>query len=211
MNIAVLISGYGGNLQAIIHAQEAGLINGSLVAVISDQESAYGLTRAQMHGIPAFALTPEPGEAREAYDERLLALLQDLSVDLVVLAGFMRILSPRIVEHFAGRMLNIHPALLPKYRGLDTHKRALANKEREHGVTVHFVSTELDAGPIIAQCKVVVKPNDTPETLGDRVTRKEHILYSQVIAWYTAGQLRMEGSHVILNDIILPKQGILVA
>lgn len=136
--------------------------------------------------------------------------MKDLSPDLVVLAGFMRILSSRLVDYYAGRMLNIHPALLPKYRGLHTHERALENGDTEHGATVHFVTNDLDAGPIIAQSKVQVKPNDDAETLGDRVTRKEHKLYPQVIAWFTAGRLRMEGSTVILNDIVLPAHGILI-
>lgn len=210
MNIAVLISGYGGNLQAIIDALEAEKLQGNIVAVISDKESAYGLVRAQLHGIPAYALTPEPGEPRAAYDERLLTLLEDVSPDLVVLAGFMRILSPRLVEHFSGRMLNIHPALLPKYRGLHTHERALENGDTEHGATVHFVTNDLDAGPIIAQSRVAVKPMDTPDTLSDRVTRKEHKLYPQVIAWFTAGKLRLDKSKVILNDIVLPAHGILL-
>lgn len=210
MNIVVLISGYGGNLQAIIDAREAEKWQGHITAVISDQESAYGLVRAQEHGIPAYALVAEKGEPREAYDERLLILLKDLSPDLVVLAGFMRILSPRLVDYYAGRMLNIHPALLPKYRGLHTHERALENGDTEHGATVHFVTNDLDAGPIIAQSKVQVKPNDDAEILGDRVTRKEHKLYPQVIAWFTAGRLKMEDSKVILNDIVLPTHGILI-
>lgn len=210
MNMVVLISGYGGNLQAIIDALEAEKLSGHIAAVISDKEDAYGLVRAQAHGIPAYALIPEKGEPREAYDERLLTLLKDLSPDLVVLAGFMRILSPRLVDYFAGHMLNIHPALLPKYRGLHTHERALEHGDTEHGATVHFVTNDLDAGPIIAQSKVLVKPNDDPDTLSDRVTRKEHKLYPQVIAWFMAGRLKMEGSKVILNDIVLPAHGILL-
>lgn len=208
--IVVLISGYGGNLQAIIDAVEAEKISGQIIAVISDKEEAYGLVRAQEHRIPAYVLTPEKGEPRAVYDERLFTLLQDLNPDLVVLAGFMRILSPRLVDQYAGRMLNIHPALLPKYRGLHTHERAIENGDTLHGVTVHFVTSDLDAGPIIAYSTVPVKPHDTAETLGDRVTYKEHKLYSQVIAWFAAGKLKNEGSRVILNDIVLPKEGVMV-
>lgn len=210
IKVVILISGHGGNLQALINAVEDEKIQANIIAVISDKENAYGLVRAQNHHIPAFALSPEPGEPREAYDERLLNLLKEMNPDLVVLAGFMRILSPRLVDYFAGKMLNIHPALLPKYRGLHTHERALMNHETEHGVTVHFVTNDLDAGPIIAQAKVPVKPHDTPDTLADRVTYKEHKIYPQVVAWFAQGKLKMDGARVILNDIVLPQQGILL-
>ena len=165
IRIAVLISGNGSNLQAILDACQAGEINGEVVAVVSNKADVYGLTRAEEAGVPALVVAPQAGESREDYDARLEAELNQLNVDLVVLAGFMRILSEGFVNRFAGRMLNIHPSLLPKYTGLNTHQRALDAGDEEHGCSVHFVTPELDGGPVILQAKVPVFEGDDADEI----------------------------------------------
>lgn len=207
LRIAVLISGNGSNLQAIIDAINNEKLDATIVGVISNKPQAYGLIRAQEADISSFSLIPEPGESREAYDERLANVLNSLSPDLIVLAGFMRILSPGLVEQFAGRIINIHPSILPKYPGLHTHEQALRNKDLEHGCSIHFVTDELDGGPIIAQTRVPVRKYDTLESLQKRVHAREHKLYPQVIQWFSKGRIQLKGNRVILNDIVLPDQG----
>lgn len=210
IRIAVLVSGNGTNLQAMIDAVEAGKIDGQIVGVISNNPEAFALTRAQDANIKIFALSPEPGESREAYDQRLSEILQSLEVDLIVLAGFMRILSPHFVKKFTGKILNIHPSLLPKYPGMHTHMQVLKNKDSEHGCTIHFVNEDLDAGPIIAQASIPVKKADTLETLTQKVRHRELKLYPQVVQWFAQGKLRLDGNAVVLNDITLPTNGVQV-
>jgi phosphoribosylglycinamide formyltransferase-1 len=211
LDIVVLISGNGSNLQAIIDAIENHKLKANIKAVISDQENAYGLQRAQDAGIATYVLTAAKGEPRAAYDERLRSLLIEQSPDLIVLAGFMRILSPEFVKFFSGKIINIHPSLLPKYRGLHTHKQVLANKDTEHGVSIHFVTEDLDGGPIIAQTIIKVKTSDTEKILKQRVHRQEHKLYPQVINWFANKRIRLRNNQVLLDDIILPAQGLQVA
>jgi phosphoribosylglycinamide formyltransferase-1 len=196
--IVVLLSGSGSNLQAIIDAMHSGLPV-DIRAVISNKMDAYGLERARQAGIPAQVLSHRDYADRESYDAALAGLIDGCGAQLVVLAGFMRILSDGFVRRYEGRMLNIHPSLLPRHRGLDTHARALAAGDGEHGATVHFVSPELDAGPIIIQARVPVEPGDTPESLAARVLQQEHRIYPQAIHWYAEGRLELKDGIALLD------------
>jgi phosphoribosylglycinamide formyltransferase 1 len=207
LRIAVLISGNGSNLQAIIDAIGNEKCDARIVGVISNKPEAYGLLRAQEAEIPTFSLTPARGESREVYDEKLANVLMGLRPDLIVLAGFMRILSPAFVQRFAGKIINIHPSLLPKYPGLHTHQQVLAHQDTEHGCTIHFVTEALDGGPIIAQTRIPVKKGDTLETLQKKVHAREHKLYPQVIQWFAHQRIVLEDHRVILNEIVLPPEG----
>jgi phosphoribosylglycinamide formyltransferase-1 len=182
--LAVLISGNGSNLQAIIDAIEGGELPAKIAVVISNKPNAYGLERARKVGIATEVVAHQENETREAYDTALQQCLEKYAPKVIVLAGFMRILTPAFVAHFQGRILNIHPSLLPKYPGLHTHQRALAAGDRTHGVTVHIVTPELDAGPILGQRECKITPEDTEETLKQKIQKLEHQLYPEVIgAW----------------------------
>lgn len=196
--IVVLISGSGSNLQAIIDAAQAGLPV-DIRAVISNKKEAYGLERARLAGIPTHVLNHKDYADRADYDAALAQIIDDSKAELVVLAGFMRILSDGFVRRYEGRMLNIHPSLLPRHRGLDTHARALTAGDAEHGATVHFVSPELDAGPIILQARVPVHGDDSPESLAARVLREEHRIYPQAIRWFAEGRLKLEHGQALLD------------
>lgn len=198
-NIVVLISGSGSNLQSIIDTCQRHEIDGQIVAVISNKSDAYGLVRAQEAGIPALCVSSKAFTDRQAYDAALLDAIEQYQPDLVVLAGFMRILTPDFVKHFTGKMLNIHPSLLPKYPGLHTHRRALENGDSEHGTSVHFVTEELDGGPIILQGYVPILPQDTEDDLVERVKLQEHLIYPQVIAWFVSGRLIMQDGKALLD------------
>lgn len=197
--IVVLISGNGSNLQAIIDHCNDGEISAEVVAVISNVQSAFGLTRARLAGIEARCLNHQGFISRTAFDEALTTLVEDFRPDLVALAGFMRILSPAFVNQFAGRLMNIHPSLLPHYPGLDTHRRAIADGAREHGATVHFVTQDLDAGPVIIQGRVKVCENDSEHSLSTRVHEIEHRIYPQAVHWFASGRLRLEDDVAILD------------
>ena len=199
VSIVVLISGSGSNLQAILDAIERGEIDGRVTAVVSNKPDAYGLERARQLGIAAEVVPHGDYDSREAFDQALMSAIDAHNPGLVVLAGFMRILTPEFVEHYAGRLLNIHPSLLPAYRGLNTHARALADAVAEHGASVHFVTGELDGGPVILQARIPVEPSDTPQTLADRVLEKEHLLYPLVVRWFCAGRLRLADHQVIFD------------
>lgn len=180
--IVVLISGHGSNLQALIDAQQRDeLGGGQIVAVISNRAEAYGLKRAQQANIPTEHLSHRDFAEREGFDAALMTRIDTYAPDLVVLAGFMRILTPAFVRHFAGKMVNIHPSLLPKYPGLHTHARALEAGDSEHGATVHFVTENVDEGPIILQSRVLVLTDDTADTLQQRVHQIEHQLYPRAV------------------------------
>jgi phosphoribosylglycinamide formyltransferase-1 len=191
--IAILISGRGSNMVAIAHALQSGSVAARIAVVMSDKESAAGLERARELGLTSAVLTPAQGQSRADYDHRLIEAMSPYEPKLVVLAGFMRILGPAFVSKFAGRLLNIHPSLLPHYRGLHTHRRVLADGQREHGCSVHFVTDELDGGPIILQAKVPVLPGDSEDTLSARVQVQEHRIYPMVIQWYASGRLQWHG------------------
>ncbi len=194
--LVVLISGSGSNLQAIIDGAEAGLPV-EIRAVISNKPDAFGLERARKAGIETRILENKAFPEREQYDQVLGDLIEEFQPGLVILAGFMRILTPALVERFHGRMFNIHPSLLPKYRGLHTHERVLADGEQLHGASVHFVTEELDGGPLIIQVRVPVEPGDDPGSLAARVLTQEHIIYPTAIRWFAEGRLRMAGSRVL--------------
>ncbi|AFJ46170.1 phosphoribosylglycinamide formyltransferase [Shimwellia blattae] len=205
--IIVLISGNGSNLQAIIDACQQGKIAGNICAVFSNKADAYGLQRAEMAGIPARVVLPAASASREEFDNQLMAQIDAWQPDLVVLAGYMRILSAGFVQHYQGRMLNIHPSLLPKYPGLHTHRRALENGDREHGTSVHFVTEELDGGPLVLQAKVPVFPEDDEDIVAARVQHQEHTIYPLVISWFASKRLVMRDGKAWLDGAPLPPEG----
>ncbi|ELM3617178.1 phosphoribosylglycinamide formyltransferase [Aeromonas sobria] len=207
MRIIVLISGNGSNLQAILDHCASGKIAGEVVGVISNKADAYGLVRAKDAGVATAILTQQQFASREEYDTALLALMADYQPDLVVLAGFMRILSPQLVHHFAGRMLNIHPSLLPKYQGLHTHQRAIDAGDSEHGTSVHFVTEELDGGPVILQARVPIFEGDAADEVAARVQAQEHNIYPLVVRWFCEGRLQMVDGAVQLDGAQLGPAG----
>ena len=206
-NIVVLISGNGSNLQAIIDACKQKKINGTIRAVFSNKADAFGLERARQESIPAHALEASQFAGREAFDRELVNEIDAYAPDVVVLAGYMRILSPAFVEPFAGRLLNIHPSLLPKYPGLHTHRQVLENGDEEHGTSVHFVTDELDGGPVILQAKVPVFDGDNEDDVTERVQTQEHAIYPLVVSWFVDGRLEMRDGAAWLDGVKLPPQG----
>jgi phosphoribosylglycinamide formyltransferase-1 len=203
--IAVLISGEGSNLQALIDATRARRIAGEIVVVVSNRGAARGLERARDAGIAAVHLPAQRGAERAVYDRVLAAELARHAPDLVVLAGFMRIFTPELVAQFAGRMLNVHPSLLPRYPGLDTHRQVIENREHSHGASVHFVTADLDAGPTVIQYRIGVRADDTPETLAQRVHVGEHIILPRAVDWFATGRLRLAAEAVMLDGQPLPQ------
>ena len=206
-NIVVLISGSGSNLQAIIDACEQKRIPGTIRAVFSNKADAFGLERAREAGIPQHALAASQFASREAFDRELMHEIDAYAPDVVVLAGYMRILSAEFVQHYQGKLLNIHPSLLPKYPGLNTHRQALDNGDTEHGTSVHFVTEELDGGPVILQAKVPVFDGDNEEEITSRVQAQEHAIYPLVVGWFLSGRLKMQDNHAWLDDVKLPPEG----
>lgn len=199
LRIAVLVSGRGSNLQAIIDNIEKDLLPAELMAVISDQPEAYSLERARKHNIPAVHLSARDYKGkREEYDALLVKELRKCQVELVCLAGFMRIITPTLIKAFPGRILNIHPALLPAFSGLHAQKAALEHGVKFSGCTVHFVDEGMDTGPIIIQAVVPVLDNDTEESLSERILRQEHNIYSRAIQLYAEGRLKLEGRRVMV-------------
>ena len=195
--VVVLVSGHGSNLQVILDkAADLGI---QVRAVVSDRPEAQALDRARRAGVPALVVAPGAHAGREAYDLVLSATVLTHAPGLVVLAGFMRILGPGFVRHFEGRLLNIHPSLLPKYRGLHTHRAALRGGDTRHGCSVHFVTDELDAGAVIAQAVVPVLPGDDEATLRVRVQGAEHVIYPEVIGWFAAGRLGLREGRAVLD------------
>ncbi len=206
--IVVLISGQGTNLLAIHEAARLGLPV-DVRAVLSDRPAAPGLERARALGVPTVALPPAEFADRAAHDAALADRIDAFAPALVVLAGYMRILSPAFVRRFAGRLLNIHPSLLPKYPGLHTHRRALEAGDAEHGATVHFVTDELDGGPPVAQVVIPVRPGDTEATLSARVQAREHSLYPTVLGWFATGRLACRDGRAWLDGRALERPVIL--
>lgn len=205
--IVILISGSGSNMQTIVAASQAGKIAGQVVAVISNKASAAGLAKAEAAGVATAVLAHTDFASREDYDAALLQLVDSFNPDVVVLAGFMRILTSAFTQHYHGRMLNIHPSLLPKYKGVDTHNRALAAGDSEHGVSVHFVTEELDGGPVILQAKVPVFTEDTAADLQARVQVQEHGIYPLVVHWLCSGRLQLTPAGAELDGELLGPQG----
>lgn len=205
--IVVLVSGEGSNLQALIDACQQGRINAQISAVFSNKSAAYGLERARLADIPAQALDVKAYEDRAAFDIALADAIEAYQPDLVVLAGYMRILTADFVQRFAGCMINIHPSLLPKYPGLHTHRQAIDNQDDEHGTSVHFVTEQLDGGPVILQAKVPVFSDDSEDDLVARVQTQEHNIYPLVVSWFVEGRLSLKNDQVLLDDNPLPEQG----
>ena len=205
--LAVLISGTGSNLQAILDAIDAGELPARVSLVLSNKAGAAGLARAERAGVPAQAIDHRGFPDRASFDQAMIERIDAHGADTVVLAGFMRILSPGFVRHYQGRLINIHPSLLPKYPGLNTHARALEAGDREHGCSLHFVTDELDGGPLIAQARFPVSANDTAETLSEKVQAQEHRLYPQVLRWRAQQRLQMTDQGVELDGERLPAQG----
>ena len=199
-SIVILISGSGTNLQAIIDAVAAGQINASISAVISNRADAKGLDRARQQHINAVIIDQNEYHDRASYDQALISEIDKYKPDLIVLAGFMRILSEEFISHFNNIILNIHPSLLPEFKGLHTHRRALEASKKTHGASVHFVSNELDSGPVVIQAEVPVLANDTEDALAERVLHQEHVIYPMAIAWYIDGRLEVNGNTVLLDD-----------
>lgn len=195
-NIVILISGRGSNMQAIVRAARAEQWPCKIAAVISNRADAEGLRFAAEHGIPTAVVVSKGAPSREAFDQALRVAIDRFSPDLVVLAGFMRILTPAFVEHYANRLLNIHPSLLPSFPGLATHEQALTAGVKVHGATVHFVTAELDHGPIVDQVVVPVHPEDTGETLAARVLLQEHVMYPRAVRWFVEDRLTVENGLV---------------
>lgn len=204
--VVVLISGNGSNLQALIDASLSS--NYKIAGVVCNQPDAYGLTRAQREDIPTTVINHRDYSERSAFDRALMTAIDTLHPDLVVLAGFMRILGEEFVSHFAGRILNIHPSLLPKYPGTNTHQRVLDAGDQEHGVSIHFVTEDLDGGPIVAHAKVVVTDSDTADSLANKVHEKEHLIYPHVVSWFAAQRLHLRDGRVWLDDKPLPPTGL---
>jgi phosphoribosylglycinamide formyltransferase-1 len=199
-NIVILISGRGSNMQAIVNAAKEERWPAKVVAVISNRHDAEGLAFAQEQGIPVAVVANRDYSTRDAFDAALQAEIDRFAPDLVVLAGFMRILTAPFVEHYEGRMLNIHPSLLPKFPGLATHRQALAAGESVHGATVHFVTAQLDHGPIVTQAEVPVLSNDTEAALMQRVLVQEHLIYPQAVRWFVEGKLSIDAGRVLIAD-----------
>ena len=208
--IAVLISGSGSNLQAIIdklHNQKITDEQFEIVAVISNKAEAFGLERAKKADINTLFIDDKGAISRVDYDQKLMNEIDKLDVDIIVLAGFMRILSANFVNKYAGKILNIHPSLLPKYTGLNTHQRAIDANDHEHGASVHFVTAELDGGPVILQAKVPVFDDDNADDLAERVLTQEHQIYPLVIQWFLTERLLMDNEQAVLDGLILAKNG----
>jgi phosphoribosylglycinamide formyltransferase-1 len=199
-NIVILISGRGSNMEAIVRAQQAQQWPARIAAVISNKADAPGLAFAQAQGIPTAVVDHKAYASRESFDAALRETIDGFAPDLVVLAGFMRILTVGFVEHYAGRMLNIHPSLLPLFPGLHTHRQALAAGVREHGATVHFVTADLDHGPIVLQARIGVSPGDTEESLAERLLAEEHIIYPQAVRLFVEDRLSIADGDVRIAD-----------
>lgn len=201
MRIAVLISGTGSNLQALIdHAPDSDY---EIALVLSNRPQAAGLQKAQTVGIPTVVVDHTEYDSRENFDEAMIQAIDAHHIDGIILAGFMRILTPAFTLHYLGRMLNIHPSLLPKYPGLNTHQRALDANDAEHGLSIHFVTPELDGGPVILQAKVPVEADDTAETLQKKVQIQEHIAYPLVTNWLAQGHIQLKNNQACYQNTLL--------
>lgn len=207
LSVVVLISGSGSNLQALIDQSLQNSLNIAIRAVISNKEGAFGLERAKKANIPTHVLSHKEYDSRESFDQALQNTIDIYQPELIVLAGFMRILTENFTRYYQGKMLNIHPSLLPKYKGLDTHARAIAAKDKFHGVSVHFVSAQLDAGAVIIQASTQIQSNDTPDSLAKRISKLEHIIYPKAVKWFSENRLIEKESKAWLDGSPLPKNG----
>lgn len=209
-DVVVLLSGTGSNLQALIDSCAVKDSPARIRAVISNRADAYGLQRAKDAGIDTRVLDHTAFEGREAFDAALIDVIDTFNPQLVVLAGFMRILSAGFVRHYQGRLLNIHPSLLPKYKGLHTHQRALEAGDSEHGCSVHFVTEELDGGPLVVQAIIAVESDDSPHSLAQRVHAQEHRIYPLAVRWFAEGRLSLDEQGALLDGQLLAASGHLI-
>ena len=209
-DVVVLLSGTGSNLQALIDSDDVKGSPATLRAVISNRADAYGLQRAKDAGIDTRVLDHTAFEGREAFDAALIEVIDTFKPQLVILAGFMRILSADFVRHYQGRLLNIHPSLLPKYKGLHTHQRALDAGDREHGCSVHFVTEELDGGPLVVQAVIPVESDDSAHSLAQRVHAQEHRIYPLAVRWFAEGRLSLDEQGALLDGQLLAASGHLI-
>ena len=209
-DVVVLLSGTGSNLQALIDSTRTGDSPVRIAAVISNRSDAYGLQRARDAGIATRSLDHKAFEGRAAFDSALIELIDAFTPQLVVLAGFMRILSADFVRHYEGRLLNIHPSLLPKYKGMHTHQRALEAGDSEHGCSVHFVTEELDGGPLVVQAVVPIESNDSAQSLAQRVHTQEHRIYPLAVRWFAEGRLALGEQGALLDGKLLAASGHLI-
>ena len=209
-DVVVLLSGTGSNLQALIDSTRTGDSPVRIAAVISNRSDAFGLQRARDAGIDTRSLDHKAFDGREAFDRALIELIDAFEPKLVVLAGFMRILSADFVRHYEGRLLNIHPSLLPKYKGMHTHQRALDAGDSEHGCSVHFVTEELDGGPLVVQAVVPVESDDSAQTLAQRVHTQEHRIYPLAVRWFAEGRLILGKQGALLDGQLLAASGHLI-
>ncbi len=203
--LVVMISGNGSNLQAMLDARGRGELAVEISGVISDIPDAYGLERARQAGVPTTVVSRKDHPDRERFDRQIGESIESYGGDIVALAGFMRILGTELVERFQGRMLNIHPSLLPRYRGLHTHRRVLESGDTLHGASVHYVTPELDGGPVIVQAEVTVLPDDDEAGLSARVQQREHIIYPRVIKWISEGRLTWTGTKPTFDGRVLER------
>lgn len=210
LSIVVLISGSGSNLQSIIDCLKDDGVNAKIKLVLSNKADAYGLARAEQAGIQTCLIDHQHFADRLSFDQAMMAAIDQQKPDLVILAGFMRILSEQFVEHYKGRLINIHPSLLPNFKGLNTHQRALDATHETHGASVHFVSNELDGGPVILQAEIPVFDDDDAESLRLRVLEQEHIIYPMVTRWFAERRLALKGDTVYFNHQPLSKPLLLV-
>ena len=209
-DVVVLLSGTGSNLQALIDSDDVKASPATIRAVISNRADAYGLQRAKDAGIDTRVLDHKAFEGREAFDAALIEVIDEFKPQLVVLAGFMRILSAEFVRHYQGRLLNIHPSLLPKYKGLHAHQRALEAGDGEHGCSVHFVTEELDGGPLVVQAGIPVESDDSPHSLAQRVHAQEHRIYPLAVRWFAEGRLSLDERGALLDGQLLAASGHLI-
>ena len=198
MNGVVLISGNGSNLQSII--DNAKSIDLTICCVFSNKMDAFGLKRAAKAGIPCVALDETLFDSKLGFDQEIMKVIDNYQAEVIILAGYMRILSADFISKYSGKILNIHPSLLPKFPGLNTHQRAIDASEKKHGASVHFVTEEVDGGPVIAQQSVNIDSTDNSQTLAKKVLKKEHVLYPQVIGWYTQGRLKLLNNKTVILD-----------
>ena len=206
--IVILVSGRGSNMRAIIEAVRDGRLPAEIRAVVSNEPDAPALEHARAAGIPAIAINHRDFPARARFDQALMREIDSHDPRLVVLAGFMRILGREFIAHYAGRLINIHPSLLPAFPGLDTHERALQSGAKFHGASVHFVTHEVDGGPVIVQAAVPVRPDDSPDTLAARVLAEEHRIFPLAIRWFLDGRLSVRDGRVLLDGTQRPEQGL---
>ncbi len=205
-SVVVLISGSGSNLQALLnHFQDNESV--TISAVISNKADAFGLQRAARAGVPTQVLSHRDYSDRLAFDQALIQVIDQYQPDLVVLAGFMRILTPEFTQHYQQRLMNIHPSLLPKYKGLDTHQRALEAGDTEHGCSVHFVTEHLDGGPVIIQASIAIEANDNVDSLAQKIHQLEHQIYPLAVQWFAEGRLQLANNTVVLDGHVLSNTG----